>query len=184
MRADLNKVLTEQPRRGSDSRNLKTRARFKNYDESTEDRYSLPKIGKMLMGNRELGPHDESKAFTDKLGPLKRWLDSQVGRYWDRVYSEIRQAFPNTNKQNHHLLDTHLMGYISRNVTVEKSRKGRRVFSAERYAGWRELRPGDIYVDPETHILMRYKKRRPFRRPPTFMRVHTTDAADIQIEMI
>ncbi len=54
MRADLNKVLTEQPRRGSDSRNLKTRARFKNYDDAREDRYSLPKIGKMLMGNRDL----------------------------------------------------------------------------------------------------------------------------------
>jgi hypothetical protein len=87
-------------RRGSASRNLKTRARFKNYDDAREDRYSLPKIGKMLMGNRDLGPHDQSKAFTDKLGPVKRWLDSQVGRNWDRVYSEIKQAFPNTNKQN------------------------------------------------------------------------------------
>ena len=34
MRADLDKVLTEQPRRGSDSPNLKTRARFKYYDDS------------------------------------------------------------------------------------------------------------------------------------------------------
>jgi hypothetical protein len=184
MRPDLNKVLTEQPRRGSDSRNLKTRTRFKNYDEAREDRYSLPKIGKMLMGNRELGPHDESKAFTDKLGPLKRWLDSQVGRNWNRVYSEIKQTFPNTNKQNHHLLDTHLMGYINRNVTVEKSRKGRRLFLAEGYAGRRELRPGDIYVDPETHVLMRYKKRRPFRRPPAFMTGARDRHTGIQIEMI
>ncbi len=159
MRADLNKVLTEQPRRGSDSRNLKTRARFKNYDDAREDRYSLPKIGKMLMGNRDLGPHDESKDFTDKLGPLTRWLDSQVGRNWDKVYSEIKQAFPNTNKQNHHLLDTHLMGYVNRNAIVERSKKGRRVYFIAASAGRRELRPGDIYVDPETHVLMRYTKR-------------------------
>jgi hypothetical protein len=92
-------------------------------------------------------PHDESKYFTDKLGPLKRWLDSQVGRNWDGVYSEIRQVFPNTNKKNHHLLDTHLMGYINRNVAIEKSRKGRRVFSADGYAGRRELGSGEIYVD-------------------------------------
>ena len=121
MRPDLNKVLTEQPRGGSDSSNLKTRARFKNYDEAREDRYSLPKTGKMLMGNRDLGSHDESKVFTDRLGPVKRWVDSQVGRNWDKVYSEIRRSFPNTNKQNHHLLNTHLMGYINRNFTVEKS---------------------------------------------------------------
>ena len=160
MRPDLNKVLTEQPRGGSDSSNLKTRARFKNYDEAREDRYSLPKTGKMLMGNRDLGSHNESKVFTDRLSPVKRWVDSQVGRNWDKVYSEIRRSFPNTNKQNHHLLDTHLLGYINRNVTVEKSRKGRRVFSADGYAGTRELLAGDIYIDPETHVLMRYKKQR------------------------
>ncbi len=158
MRADLIKVLTEQPRRGSDSRNLKSRARFKSYDDSKEDRYSMPKTGKMLMGNRDLGPHNESKDFTDKLGPLTRWLDSQVGRNWDKVYSEIKEPFPNTNKQNHHLLETHLMGYVIRNAIVQKSKKGRRVCFIDGDAGRRELRPGDIYVDPETHVLIRYKK--------------------------
>ena len=159
MRPDLNKVLTEQPRRGSNSRNLKTRTRFKNYDHTREDRYSLPKTGKMLMGNRDLGPHDETKSITDRLGPVKRWLDSQVGRNWDRVYSEIKQAFPKANQQNHHLLDTHLLGYIIHNATVEKSKQGRRVFSLDGYAVRRELRPGEIYVDPQTHVLMRYRKR-------------------------
>jgi hypothetical protein len=82
MRPDLNKVLTEQPRRGSDARNLKTRARFKSYDEAREDRYALPKTGKMLMGNRELGPHDESKDFTDKLPRVRdnRLTDAECGR--------------------------------------------------------------------------------------------------------
>ncbi len=159
MRSDLHKVLTEQPRRGSDSRNLKTRARFRAYDDSMEDRCALPKTGKMVMGNRDLGPHDESKEFTDNLGPLTRWLDSQVGRNWDKVYSEIRQTFPNTNKQNHHLLETHLLGYVVRHPMVEKSARGRRVYSIERYAGRRELRAGDFYVDPATHVLMRYRKR-------------------------
>jgi hypothetical protein len=74
-------------------------------------------------------------------------------------FSEIKQAFPNTNKQNHHLLDTHLMGYVNRDAFVERSQKGRRVYFIDASAGRRELRPGDIYVDPETHVLMRYKKR-------------------------
>lgn len=160
MRPDLDKVLTERPRWGSDSRNLKTRARFKDYDESRGDRYSLPKRGKMVMANRELGPHDESKDFTDKLGPLRRWIASQVGRNWDRVYSEIKQAFPNTNKQNHHLLETHLLHEVERHVTVEKSRQGRRVYAISRFGvGRRELQAGDIYVDPETHVVMRYRRR-------------------------
>src|SRR5690349_20130087 len=114
MRSDLDKVLTERPRWGSGARNLKTHISFRDYDESREDRYSLPKRGKALMGNRELGPHDESKDFTDKLGPLKRWIASQVGRNWDKVYSEIKHTFPNTNKQNHHLLETHLLHEVER----------------------------------------------------------------------
>jgi hypothetical protein len=58
------------------------------------------------------------------------------------------------------------MGYVNRNAIVEKSRKGRRVHFIDRYAGKRELRPGDIYVDPETHVLMRYKKRPAGRLEP------------------
>jgi hypothetical protein len=115
MRPDLHKVLTERPRWGSHSRNVKTGARFKHYDEGREDRYSLPKRGKMLMGNRDLGTQGESKDFTDRLGPLTRWLASQVGRNWDAVYSEIRQTFPNTNRQNHHLLDT--ICWVTSNTT-------------------------------------------------------------------
>jgi hypothetical protein len=163
MRPDLDKVLTERPRWGSGSRNVKTRARFRGYDEAREDRYSLPKRGKMVMANRELGPHDESKDFTDRLGPLKRWLESQVGRNWNCVYSEIKQAFPNTNKQNHHLIETHLLGYVERNVIVEKSSMGRRVYTIPRFGmGIRELFAGDIYVDSSTHILMRYKQGRSY----------------------
>jgi hypothetical protein len=167
MRPDLNKVLTEQPRHGSNSRNLKTRATFKDYDDSREDRYSLPKRGKALMGNRELGPWNEDKDFTDKLGPLRRWLASQVGRNWDRVYSELKQAFPNTNKQNHHLLETHLLHEIERHVRVERSKKGRRVYTVRRFGtGWWELSKGDIYVDPQTHVLMRYNREpAPIRVP-------------------
>jgi NADPH-dependent ferric siderophore reductase len=116
----------------------------------------------MLMGNRELGLHDESKDFTDKLGPLRRWLESQVGRNWDRIYSEIKAVFPNTNKQNHHLIETHLLHEVEHNVFVEKSGKGRRVYTVPRYGfGRRELLAGDIYVDPQTHVLMRYKRRPP-----------------------
>jgi hypothetical protein len=94
MRADLHKVLTEQPRRGSDSRNLKTRVRFKDYDDTRVDRYSLPITGKTLMGNRDLGPHDESKDFTDKLGLLTRWLDSQVGRNETGLMARSSRLFP------------------------------------------------------------------------------------------
>ncbi len=143
MRPDLDKVLTERPRWGSGSRNLKTGIHFRDYDDARGSHYSLPKRGKMLMGDRDLGPHDESKDFTDRLGPLRRWVQSQVGRNWDWVYSELRQTFPNTNEQNHHLLETHLLHEVERHVTVEKSRKGQRVYAVAGFGlGPRELHTG------------------------------------------
>lgn len=75
------------------------------------------------MHNRQLRPRNEDKDFTDKLGPLKRWIAVQVGRNWDKVYSEIRSVFPNTNKQNHHMLETHLLHEVERSVTVDKSER-------------------------------------------------------------
>ena len=152
MRKDLAKVLTEKPRKGSGNRNLKTGFHEHGFDarENAEDKYSLPKRGKMKMHNRELGPHDESKEFTDLLGPLRRWVESQVGKNWDKVYSEIKETFPNTNKQNHHLLDTHLVQYIARDVEVVKSKKGRKVYDKTRryWHGGGELSKDQLYVDP------------------------------------
>ena len=167
MRPDLNKVLTERPRRGSSSRNLKTRWHENGYDDrdKAEDKYALPKIGKMKMHNRENG--SETKEFSDLLGPLHRWIKAQVGRNWDKVYSEIRQVFPNSNKQNHHLIDTHLMGYINRNCFIEKVGKVNKVFEHYAYGGAkhgddgkRELGHDDVYVDPVTNVLRLYKKNK------------------------
>ncbi len=161
MRKDLAKVLTEKPRSGSDSRNLKTRFHENGFDdrESREDKYSFPKKGKMLMHNRDLGSHDGSKNFTDVLGPLKKWLESQVGKNWDKVYSEIKETLPNTNKQNHHLIDTHLPQYIHRDVEVVKTKKGRKVYDKNRLYGYEvaELWKGELYVDPDTHVIMRQR---------------------------
>jgi hypothetical protein len=137
---------------------------LKDYDPSREDRYALPKAGKMLMGNRDPGPHDESKDFTDKLGPLKRWLNAKVGRNRDRVYSEMKQAFPNTNKQNQHLIDTHLPGYINCNAVVEKSEKGRRVISWTGMPASVSCGPAIFTLTPKTHVLMCYPKRPASRR--------------------
>ena len=51
----------------------------------------------------------------------------------------------------------HLLHEVGRQVTVEKSCKGRRVYVVTGFGiGPRELRGGEIYVDPATHVLMRY----------------------------
>lgn len=53
----------------------------------------------------------KSDRHADTLGAVRRWVESQVGRKWDDVYSEIKKKFPETNIVNKHILD-HVRGYI------------------------------------------------------------------------
>jgi len=52
-----------------------------------------------------------TRFFNEHLGPLRRFLDTNVGRPWDRVYSEICQHVDRGNVVQKHIL-THLFDYI------------------------------------------------------------------------
>jgi hypothetical protein len=166
MRKDLDKIVTERERHLSKERNLSTGWHTDRYDdELDEDRVSLPKLGKMKMYNREIRLN---KDFSDNLSPLKRWADAQVGRKWDKVFSEIKKNFPR-NKLNDHLIYTHLIGYfnidekLSNEIEIRtfKKAKGKtycKVYTKPKYGSGHEIFRGDIYVDPDTGIIKRYNK--------------------------
>lgn len=50
--------------------------------------------------------------FKDKLNPVERWLEKQVGRQWDDIYSEVRQRFDARTTAGRHILFDHLLGYV------------------------------------------------------------------------
>lgn len=49
------------------------------------------------------------RSFDDKLAPATRWLRAQVGRPWDRVYSEIHQRFDTRTTAGRHIVYDHLV---------------------------------------------------------------------------
>lgn len=49
------------------------------------------------------------KGFTDKLSPMYRWLNSQVGRPWNDVYSEISEKFDTRTTAGRHIINDHLL---------------------------------------------------------------------------
>jgi hypothetical protein len=55
--------------------------------------------------------------FNEHLGPLRRFLDSNVGRPWDKVYSEICRHVDRSNVVQKHIL-THLFDYVVTNVVL------------------------------------------------------------------
>lgn len=49
------------------------------------------------------------KGFSDKLGPMYRWIDAQVGRPWDEVRKEIFEKFDTSTTAGRHITFDHLL---------------------------------------------------------------------------
>ena len=139
---------------------------------------------RMYLGRCEFDPEffdDEveperrpvGKDFSDKLRPMYRWLEKQVGRVWDDVRSEIFHTFDTRTTAGRHITFDHLLREVvdtesgfdkygrmtNPNIEVVPSKKT----SYVRYYGYT-----DYYVD-ENGILCenptRNKNRRSWREP-------------------
>jgi hypothetical protein len=160
MRDDMSEVVIERPRGGSSSCYHEVRPRPNKTDlEALDD---LPKN----EGYRR--PHVERKHFSDLLGPLERFLISNVGRVWNDVYSEIcEQISPDSTVQIHIL--GHVEDFVCKNVFMAEDGDLRYVTDR----GWiSHVGYGDMYVDPETGILSRMPDRtnywRAYKRNPEY----------------
>jgi hypothetical protein len=107
MRSDMPKVLVERPRGGGYGAG-RGDARERQRTPIEEWR------GREGMKRRWNGG---TKWFSDHLGPIRRFLRSNIGRPWDNVYSEIctqlRGKFPD---REHFLL--HIYQYVERDVSL------------------------------------------------------------------
>lgn len=52
------------------------------------------------------------KEFRDKLGPMHRWLHSQVGRNWNDVKSEVFEKFDTRTTAGRHITYDHLLSSV------------------------------------------------------------------------
>jgi len=99
------------------------------------------------------------QGFTDKLGPMYRWLSSQCGRPWNEVRSEIAQTFDSRTTAGRHILFDHLLKSVEITPDV-------------RYMSWRSQPEDettsyyrhDFYVDPEGVLREKKVVRRPNKR--------------------
>jgi hypothetical protein len=111
MRSDMSKVLVERPRlKGWKSTDV--RKGYRKSIHKTLDSGESPPC-REGMKQRSGG----SKCFNEHLGPLRRFLDRNVGRPWDKVYSEICQHVDRGNVVQKHVL-THLFQYVVTNVIL------------------------------------------------------------------
>lgn len=157
MRADMAKVLVERPRpRSRDghapAKGYRRRVRAELAADATSPREGMKRR------------YSNLKWFNENLAPLRRFLDSNVGRPWDAVYSEICQRVDRGNVVQKHVL-THLFDYVVVHTVEVDGRPydatpGNRYGTPLRRSRW----PG-WYVCPRTGLLRRSLRER--REPAT-----------------
>ncbi len=126
MREDMAQVIVERPR-VPDGGTRKGRAR------PPED---LPSHQGMRRPHRLAG---NWKQLNENLSPLRRYLEKQVGRPWNKVYSEIAARLRVTSTVQQHVRD-HLRDFVALHPYLPKSG---------------QLWHPPLYVDPSDGILKR-----------------------------
>lgn len=142
------KVIVERPRRGS-------RGPFKYGRRKNVPLDDLPtKAGIRRAWNSW---STDWRELNENLRPLKRYLRKQVGRRWDDVYRDISQHLRATNAVQQHVRD-HVRDEVYRNVRVGAKGRVYAISDTRFVGGWRELRKGDLYVDPRSGVLKAVKR--------------------------
>ncbi|MFN7944348.1 MAG: hypothetical protein U0Z53_03275 [Blastocatellia bacterium] len=152
MRDDMSKVVIERPRYGHALPSKKTGRRISRYD-ADKDYDDLP----ARLSGRAKYPKGGTKSFSDFLTPLERFLQSNVGRPWDKVYSELCKHLDRRKTTGRHVFQ-HLEAYVSVNCFYDDAGE----LWVDRYSGqpepasqlrWHRL---VYYVDPRTRLLCRF----------------------------
>lgn len=177
MRSDMAKVVTEAPRRGHGSPSAKT-ARRLNRDEIEAEvgdeadgvaplhvtRRATAATVKRVKASRHGQYGWNAKEFSDVLGPLRKYLRKQVGRPWDKVYSELSQTLDKRSLTGLHIWD-HIKSEV--NTHTRLAPDGKTVYPKATRFSYADDYPVDgLYVHPTTGLLRYAPRRRYTGRPP------------------
>ena len=153
MREDMSKVVIERPRRGHSLPSSKTRLRVRRYDSDKE----YDNLPKRVSGSRSKYINaGETKYFSDLLGPLRRFLRKNVGRPWDKVYSEMKERLDDRKAPDRHVFE-HVDGEVETHALIDGD--------GELYIWSYRVRAPvyGFYVDPRTGLLC-WSDNNPWRK--------------------
>jgi hypothetical protein len=132
MREDMARVIVERPR-------------IKSYGDRKGRRLKIDDLPTREGMRRARAERGERKQLNENLAPLRRYLEKQVGRPWDKVYSEIAAHLRVDSAVQQHVRD-HLRDFVA--ITPRRD-----------IQPWRSSRGGlwwqRLYVDPTNGLLCR-----------------------------
>jgi hypothetical protein len=155
MRSDMAKVIVERPRAGWRLNKLKGESRRS---------HEMP-MDEWARRDRMRGKYIRTKHLTENLGPLRRFLDSCVGRPWDKVFAEICANINRNSAVQDHVRD-HVSDFVEIHVVLIDgmpcSADGRNYGSPLRESRYWQR----FYVCPKSGLLKRIKGRKRCQRKP------------------
>jgi hypothetical protein len=140
MREDMFKVIVERPRLVNSNPYSRDGRRYRNQEDTP-----------LMLGMKR--GYDNRNWLNENLAPLRRYLESQVNRPWNKVYSDICATIDSRSTVKQHILQ-HIDDFVAINT---------RVVDGEIMVpgGWRiafqPLKESryKLFVDPRTGILRR-----------------------------
>jgi len=151
MRKDMSKVVIERPRSGAGLQRKGRTVALKGDDDAP--------LRQRVVAKEPRG----TKNLSDNLAPLRRFLESNVGRSWNKVHSEIAENIRPTSTLQRHVLE-HVDDFVMAKTFMQD---GEVYAAASRFRGSPEPVKGSwvlLYVHPKTGKLMRNRHVR--ERPP------------------
>jgi len=136
----MSKVIVERPRRPG-------------YDGGGANRGRAVDHDLMVSHEGMRAPHVRhygGKELNENLAPLRRFIQSRVGRRWDDVYSEISENLKVTSAVQQHVRD-----HVEDFVAVRTRMVNGEIWITSRWGSPHPLREGwkEFYVDPRDGIL-------------------------------
>jgi hypothetical protein len=160
MRKDISKLVTERERGGRAYAITKKYGGRVPVSKFEDDDYQKEKGGFHSSSRHR---QKNCKHLSDHLSPLWGILRKNVGRPWDKVYSEFCQLLDKRSISGEHIFNGHLMREVERNTFLAED--GKTVMRYETYR-WldrgHEIPVDGYYVHPKTGLLC-YKKRESFK---------------------
>jgi hypothetical protein len=157
MRDDMFEVIIERPRWGSRMKHRRRARRIDAKAASANDPDSLP----AQIGMRRWALFGTPKSLNENLAPLRRYLEAQADRPWNKVWSEITANLSAASTVQQHVRD-HVLDFVAVSTFVKDGtvwlnpRRGRLGPLAESHYR--------LYVDPRTGLLRRNKHYRSWQR--------------------
>lgn len=140
MRQDMAHVIVERPRFGSS-----LPSRKKGYRKFVQSSFpdELPRREPML-GRW----HGRQRHLNEHLGPMRRFLRSNVGRPWNHIHRELCEHVSFDNAVQKHVL-AHIFDYVHEHVEIV----GDQLFTRGNWRSRWPLPPGRMYVCPNSGLL-------------------------------